>query len=195
MWGVPNQPMSSLIFERLNPDGNSPDAVVYLEDRSLLLYKGMHYSLDYTIPAGATVEVRLSLHNGYLFLTIDTVSRVVYKECAPRFFPNEEQQEKLTVLFQNHGKAVKEGAQKVLESVQDLKKLVHAHREELKEVFPDLDPDYIEIDTDCCDFCTGGCEIIKIEKLERNANEMIMNAHHLAKAEPFASKKRKVGDE
>jgi hypothetical protein len=188
----------SIPFERFNPDGqNSPDAIVYLQDRSLLLYKGMHYTLDkfYTIPEDATVDPRFSLQSDYLFLEIHTVNRIVYKECAPCFFPDEEQKEKLTVLFKKHGLAVKESAQKVLESIKDLKKLIKTHREEINDdIFPNLKPDYIYHDNDCC-VPTGGCEDIGVEKLERAAREMIFNAHYLALAEPWASsKKQKVNE-
>ena len=41
---VPN-----LKFERFNPNGNSPDAVVYISDRGLLVYDGKRYEIDITI--------------------------------------------------------------------------------------------------------------------------------------------------
>ena len=43
-YDVPN-----LKFERFNPEGNSPDAVVYMSTCGLLVYEGKRYEIEITI--------------------------------------------------------------------------------------------------------------------------------------------------
>lgn len=186
-----------LTFERFNAEaGNAPGVVVYHPDRALLEFRQKFYRISENIPAGSNVRIYMrdsKLLNVYH--KPDSDSPTVFSLCPVTMLPTDKQKLELTVLFQKHGRAMAAEVKNVLESVERLKTLVDTHEQELDAVYPGVDVDCLEIDSDC-DFCTGVCEMESIEKLEHRARDMLTKARCLASAEPFADhKRRKVSDE
>ena len=176
-------------FERFNPEGNSPDAVVYLEDQGLLQYKQTLYKAGFQIPADAVVICGSPFPEHIILIITPKDGDTFERSCELKILLTGAQKDGLTHLFQQHGNNVAVAVNKVLESVDRLREVIQSHNKKLNAICPGLIIDCLDVNPDC-DFKTGTCETEGIRNLERIANEMITDARCLAYAEPF-SKKRK----
>ena len=183
--------MSSLTFERLNPEGNSPDAVVYMEEESLLLYKGTHYKMLNKFPddTGFTDIHLMSGNRMFVKGRSEKFQKNVVEICKSTVVPDTEQKTKLTALFQKHGRVMADEAKQMLEWIDRTKTRIKEHLKEIDAICPGLDPNTIHTD---CEFYTDAFQEDSVDKFRDDVDNLFVSSTCLAEAEPF-TRKRKAG--
>lgn len=184
----------SLVFERFNAEGNSADAVVYVPEDGILLYKDLSYTVRNTIPDSTVINDSFQDSQQPRMILKYTKSGVGNEEkqmnCYEHVIPNIEQRAKLTQLFQQHGAKVAQVAEKMKASVAEVKALLSTLKTDAESVCPGYEfgvlcafGEYVHsdpIDQSC------------VEDMDENVENLLSGASDFATAEPF-SKKRKMG--
>jgi hypothetical protein len=147
-----------LLFERFNAEGNSSDAVVYLWEEELLLYKGAYYEFDTNlsaakplrkgIPDDATVKHLYLGPTDHMHIIFSSPSSDVQdsvKICKRYFVPDEEHKIKLCTMFQKHGSELKGVAQQLMQCVKQIKNILEKNKKELENECPKLDLRQLEV--------------------------------------------------
>jgi hypothetical protein len=184
-----------LKFEHYNPEGNSPDAVVYLEKKNLLKFDGKQYKVTYKLPALnliravfmtenykgiETISVRFTQKPNYFDISADC-KRTVLHELKSK------DKVRLTSMLNTFGKALAEEAKEVGESVKRMKRQIKAFQKDVKDAYP-LFELYEEVG-----ITIPFADANEIHNIERGSELLATAAKTLAKSAPF-SKKRKASD-
>ena len=121
----------TLKLERFNPDGNSPDVVVYMPDKGLLVYDGKHYEIKIEIEDD--YEITDLFHDTYTDRKKRELTRLVLNYESPDYScqelcyfvlePNTEQKAKLTKVFHKYGEEMAEAAEQMKNASTKIKKL------------------------------------------------------------------------
>ena len=188
----------TLVFERFKVEGNTEGAVVYFPKKRLLLHSGRHYGgSPYISDESKILDVFQYNGNNSLILNIDHpnfFNGPQQYNCGYVAIPDDEQQAKLTVLYQKHGGAMAEVAEQLIVDFKRVKCMLSSLKTEVNAICPGFDPRgcYHSIFQDNGDYPLD--EPDNFDDMQSSAEVMLEGAMLLAKAQPF-SKKRKSSDE
>ena len=195
----------SLAFERFSNEGNSEDAVVYLENEELLAYKGKHYRVHSACPIQPRIHKNANILDvfledyGYMIVQFEVKTMKHELACPVFFYPDPEQRAKLCAMFNRHGSQLKEAAEQVMQAIKRVKTIVDEHTNELNDIHPRLDLKELHISKYGVPyFPFVAYDSDYTEKLERRTNYILTDAEYLENIKEI-SRKRKVqetdGDE
>ena len=191
-----DRPESSptLPFERFNPDGNSTEAVVYVVDDGILLYKGSSYIARKQIPESAAINDVFQYGKERMIVKYTPLGdgeKERHMTCRLSVVPTPEQRTKLTALFQQHGSKVVGIAEQMQAGVDQVNSLIGSLKTDVDSICPGYRFDCMCVFGDF-DSAYPIQDVGDVDDLTCKVGSFLDGALELSTAEPF-SKKRKSG--
>ncbi len=186
-----------LVFEYFDASGNSPDAVVYMDDEQLLKHADKYYLVR------SDIEDEWELEDLYVYKNPEAGKKdqliAIFDECQlvchQIVMPDAEQKQKLTKTFKEFGAKMDIAAQKMADAVKGIKELYQSLNTEVDGVCAGFNIETLNTRLENNFPLLPPFRPSEFTKMETDALRLVAGCKDLVASDPFSRKRKAPDDE